>query len=99
MADREALRVLCEVASCEKAELEMKLMVRELTEQMCEMGRDKSQPLTSTSAASGNYLQDAASLAQWDPSVLIAIANKMLKEYNGKPMVFCGHRYGFTSGR
>ncbi|VDP62983.1 unnamed protein product [Heligmosomoides polygyrus] len=118
MADREALRVLCEVASCEKAELEMKLremkrnlesnehdivrlreyidqqeiQVRELTEEMREMGRDKSQPLTSTSAASGNYLQDAASLAQWDPSVLIAIANKMLKEYNGKPVVFCGHR-------
>ncbi|WKY05396.1 hypothetical protein Q1695_005978 [Nippostrongylus brasiliensis] len=63
--------------------------IRELTEQMREMGHGKSH----TTSSSGGYGQDAASLAQWDPHMLTAIANRMLKEKNGKPMVFCGHRY------
>ncbi|VDL83554.1 unnamed protein product [Nippostrongylus brasiliensis] len=48
--------------------------IRELTEQMREMGHGKSH---ATSSSSG-YGQDAASLAQWDPHMLIAIANRML---------------------
>ncbi|VDL71793.1 unnamed protein product [Nippostrongylus brasiliensis] len=72
---------------------QQEIQIRELTEQMREMGHGKSQATSS----SGGYGQDAVSLAQWDPHMLIAIANRMLKEKNGKPMVFCGHSGLFST--
>ncbi|VDO85491.1 unnamed protein product [Heligmosomoides polygyrus] len=73
---------------------QQELQVRVLTDQLRDLGRSRSQ-LATNASANTSHAQGTVDFSQCDPHMLIAIANKMLREQN-RQQVFCGHSSEFA---
>ncbi|VDO90342.1 unnamed protein product [Heligmosomoides polygyrus] len=69
--------------------------VRGMTDKPRDLGCTRSQPAVNASANT-SHAQGTVDFSQCDPHMLIAIANKMLREQNSQ-QVFCGYRYITTN--